>query len=79
MMAYFSEEKILFSSDPFGEHYCSRYMFDDRCDINILTKEAIKYYANIVAPYSGLVKNKIASFLALKLPVNLIAPSHGIL
>jgi flavorubredoxin len=78
-MAYFDKDKILFSSDPFGEHYCSEFMFDDKLNINDLHEEAIKYYANIVAPYSAISKKKLDEFIALNLDVEMIAPSHGII
>jgi flavorubredoxin len=44
-----------------------------------LYEEATKYYANILTPFSKLVARKIDEVLALKLPVDIIAPSHGII
>ena len=41
--------------------------------------EALKYYANILTPFSPLVLKKIDEILALNLPVDMIAPSHGII
>jgi flavorubredoxin len=54
-------------------------MYDDMIDAHMLHNEAIKYYANIVSPYSGLVKNKISNLLSMNLPINMIAPSHGVI
>ena len=48
-------------------------------DKSELYAEAIKYYANILTPYSALVTKKINEILALDLPVNMICPSHGII
>jgi len=79
MMAYFDKDLILFSSDPFGSHICNKYMFDEKTNRTELHNEAIKYFAVIVSPYSGLVKTQVANFLALNLPIRLIAPSHGVL
>ena len=79
MMAYFEKDEILFSSDPFGEHYCSEFMFSDLAEQFELRYEAIKYYANIVAPYSNIVKKKLEEVLALNLKLKLIAPSHGVI
>lgn len=79
MMAYYEKDGILFSSDPFGEHYCSEFMFSNKVDLSELEYEAIKYYANIVAPYSNIVKKKIAEILALNLKIKMIAPAHGII
>jgi Uncharacterized flavoproteins len=41
-------------------------------------EEAIKYYANILTPFSALVTNKIKELLSFNLPVDMICPSHGI-
>ena len=79
MMAYYEKDEILFSSDPFGEHYCSEFMFSNKVDLHILHEEAIKYYANIVAPYSNIVKKKLEDVLALNLKIKMIAPSHGVI
>jgi flavorubredoxin len=41
--------------------------------------ECIKYYANILTPFSKLVDKKIKEVLALNLPVDIICTSHGII
>ncbi|MCL2039560.1 MAG: flavodoxin domain-containing protein [Bacteroidetes bacterium] len=79
MMAYYEKDGVLFSSDPFGEHYCSEFMLSNKVDLSELEHEAIKYYANIVAPYSNIVKKKLAEVLALNLKIKMIAPSHGVI
>ena len=79
MMAYFEKDEILFSSDPFGAHYCSEFMFSDKAEEFALHEEAIKYYANIVAPYSAMVKKKLQEVLAMNLKIKMIAPSHGVI
>ena len=78
-MAYYEKDAILFSSDPFGEHYCSEFMFSNRVDLPELEYEAIKYYANIVAPYSAVLKKRLAELLEMNLNIKYIAPSHGII
>ncbi len=40
--------------------------------------ECIKYYANILTPFSPLVDKKIKEVLALNLPVDMICTSHGV-
>ena len=72
-------EAILFSNDAFGQHYASELMFNDLVDQCELYEEAIKYYANILTPFSALVTNKIKEVLAMELPLNMIATSHGII
>jgi anaerobic nitric oxide reductase flavorubredoxin len=44
-----------------------------------LYAQAIKYYANILTPFSRLVKKKIEEVLALNLPVDMICTSHGVI
>ncbi|NYE56750.1 anaerobic nitric oxide reductase flavorubredoxin [Carboxydothermus ferrireducens] len=79
MMAYLTGEEILFSNDAFGQHYASESLFNDLVDQHELFEEALKYYANILAPFSARVVKKIEEVLALNLPVKMIAPSHGII
>ncbi len=78
MFSYLTGDNILFSNDAFGQHYCSEFQFNDQVDQSELFAECIKYYANILTPFSALVKKKIEEFLALKLPLDMICTSHGI-
>jgi anaerobic nitric oxide reductase flavorubredoxin len=79
MMTYMDSDAILFSNDAFGQHYASDLMYNDKVDQCELWEEAIKYYANILTPFSALVTNKIKEVLGFELPLNMIAPSHGII
>ncbi len=79
MMTYMSGDNILFSNDAFGQHYASDLMYNDTVDQCELFEEAIKYYANILTPFSPLVTNKIKEILSFELPLNMIAPSHGVI
>jgi len=79
MFCYLTGEKILFSNDAFGEHYASEHMFNDLVDQAELEYECLKYYANILTPFSSRVDKKIEEVLALNLPVEMICPSHGII
>lgn len=79
MMTYMDGDNILFSNDAFGQHYASDLMYNDTVDQCELFQEAIKYYANILTPFSPLVTNKIKEILAFELPLNMIAPSHGVI
>ena len=42
-------------------------------------EEAATYYANILMPLGPLVKRKIDEVVAMKIPIDIIAPSHGII
>lgn len=79
MFTYLSGENILFSNDGFGQHYASEQMYNDKVDKAELYQEAIKYYANILAPFSKFVVKKIEEILSFNLPVSMICPSHGII
>lgn len=79
MFTYMTGDNILFSNDAFGQHYATESLYNDRVDHGELYAEAIKYYANILTPFSGLVTRKIKEVLDFNLPVDLICTSHGII
>ena len=79
MFTYLTGENILFSNDGFGQHYASEMLYNDCVDQGELFEEAIKYYANILTPFSTQVTRKINEILALNLPVKMICPSHGVI
>lgn len=79
MFTYMTGENILFSNDAFGQHYATESLYNDCVDDSELYEEAIKYYANILTPFSGLVTKKINEVLGFNLPVDLICPSHGVI
>jgi anaerobic nitric oxide reductase flavorubredoxin len=78
MFCYLTGDNVLFSNDAFGQHYCTEHLFNDLVDQNELFEEAIKYYANILTPFSALVDKKIKEFVALNLPLDIICTSHGV-
>ena len=59
MATYLTGDNILFSNDAFGQHYGVEELFNDKADQCLLAEEAMKYYANILTPFSVLVKRKI--------------------
>lgn len=77
MATYMTGDNILFSNDAFGQHFAVEEMFNDKANQCLLMKEAMKYYANILNPFSPLVAKKIEEIVALNLPIDIIAPSHG--
>jgi len=79
MACYMTNDNILFSNDAFGQHYASEFMYNDLVDQNELFTECIKYYANILTPFSSLVDKKIKEVLSLNLPIDIIATSHGVI
>jgi flavorubredoxin len=79
MFTYLTGHNILMPNDAFGQHYATAFHFNDEVNREELYEEALKYYANILTPFSDRVIKKIDEILALKLPVDMIAPSHGVI
>ena len=79
MFCYLTGENILFSNDAFGQHYATESLYNNMVDTAELYAEAIKYYANILTPFSPLVIKKINEVLGLELPVDMICPAHGVI
>jgi flavorubredoxin len=79
MFTYVNEDALLMPNDAFGQHLASSKHFNDEVDENVVMTEAAKYYANILWPLSSLVVNKIEEVQKQKIPINMIAPSHGII
>lgn len=78
MFCYLTGDNILFSNDAFGQHFCSELLFNDLVNQHELFSEAIKYYANILTPFSHLVTKKIDEVVKLNLSVDFICTSHGV-
>ena len=78
MATYLTGDNILFSNDAFGQHYATDLLFNDLVDQEELLEECIKYYANILTPFSPLVEKKINEVVGLNVPIDIIAPSHGV-
>lgn len=79
MFTYVAGHNILMSNDGFGQHYATAFRFNDEVSGEELYTEALKYYANILTPFSERVLKKIDEILAMNVPVNMIAPSHGVI
>jgi flavorubredoxin len=79
MFTYLTGKNILMPNDAFGQHYATAFLYNDQVNQEELYEEALKYYANILTPFSKQVLRKIDEVLALKLPVDMIAPSHGVI
>lgn len=79
MFTYVSGRAALLPNDAFGQHYATVYRFNDEVDQRELYEEALKYYANILTPYSPAVLRKIDELLEMHVPVEVIGPSHGVI
>ena len=78
MFTYLKEDGILFSSDGFGQHYAGLERFDDEIGEAIMP-HALKYFANILLPYSPLILKLVDKVKEMGLPLNMICPDHGII
>ena len=79
MFTYMDKEEILFSNDGFGQHLASEYLYADEVDNDELYKQALTYYANILAPFGMMVNMKINEIINMNLPIKMICPSHGLI
>jgi flavorubredoxin len=79
MFTYCPQEQLLLPNDAFGQHYASSERFDDEADAAVLMDEAIKYYGNILWPLSPVILRKIEEIKKMNIPIDMIAPSHGII
>jgi len=78
MFTYLKEDKILFSSDAFGQHYAGFEKFDDQIGEEIMPY-AKKYFANILLLYSPLILKLLDTVTELGLEIDMICPDHGII
>jgi flavorubredoxin len=78
MMTYELTERILFSCDCFGSYGALRGgIFDDQCkDLKFFEREALRYYANVLATFSKPVNKTLDKLSNIR--VDIIAPSHGL-
>ncbi|MDA3955679.1 FprA family A-type flavoprotein [Oceanispirochaeta sp.] len=82
MMTFLVEDKILFSCDAFGSYgeVDDNAVFDDQLSSDqheFFKKEALRYYANIVASFSAFVERGLKKLSGLD--IRMICPSHGII
>ena len=79
MMSYIPEDRLLMTSDGFGQHWATSQRFDDEVDASELFGHAGKYYANILLLFSPLVQKLIAKIVEMGLDIDMIAPDHGLI
>ena len=78
MFTYVKEDKILFSSDGFGQHYAGWEKFDDQIGDAIMP-HAKKYFANILLLYAPLLQKLVQKVTELGLEIDMICPDHGVI
>ncbi len=71
--SYLEEDKILFTCDSFGAHYCSEEMFDDQAGN---WDEAFRYYFDVIMkPFSKFMLKAIEKIRPLDIAA--VCPGHG--
>jgi len=78
MFTYVKEDKILFSSDAFGQHYAGLERFDDQIGQAIMP-HARKYFANILLLYAPLIRKLVEKVTQMGLEIKMICPDHGVM
>jgi flavorubredoxin len=78
MFTYLNEDRILFSSDGFGQHYAGFEKFDDQADADLMA-QAKKYYANILLLYAPRILKLLEKVVASGIQIDMICPDHGVI
>jgi len=79
MFSYIEEDKLLISSDAFGQHWATSERFEDEVDNAELMKHATKYFANILLPFSKLIRKLLVDVGEMGIEIDMIAPDHGLI
>jgi len=79
MATYLTGDNILFSNDAFGQHLATEELFNDKVNPCDLYGESMKYFANILTPFNSFLRKKLDQVIALNLPIEMIATSHGVI
>ncbi|MFO7369104.1 MAG: FprA family A-type flavoprotein [Bacteroidales bacterium] len=70
---YLEEDKLLFTCDSFGAHFCRDAMFDDLVGDY---QESFKYYFDVILkPFSSFMLKAIEKIRPLE--INAVCPGHG--
>ena len=81
MFSFCPEAGILFAQDGFGMHLATSRRFDDEVASNVWGYEALKYFANILTPYTAPIGKLLENLASggLLAQVKIICPDHGLI
>jgi flavorubredoxin len=75
MYTYLEEDRVLFTCDSFGEHFCDERMFDDLAGG---FDDAFRYYFDVIMkPYSRFMVQAIDRIRPLE--ISAVCPGHGMI
>ncbi len=79
MFSYIKEDKLLISSDAFGQHLASTERYADEVPMGEIMVHAAKYYANILNLFAPNIQKLLGQVEELGLAIDMIAPDHGLI
>jgi flavorubredoxin len=79
MFSYIPEDKLLISSDAFGQHLATTERFADELAAGEVFAHAKKYFANILLLFSPNIRKLLDKVAELGLDIDMIAPDHGLI
>ncbi len=79
MVSYIAEDKALICNDAFGQNWATSERFADEVERGELTRQLIRYYANIVLPYSPIVEKILETIEGMGIDIDYVLPDHGLL
>jgi NADH oxidase (H2O-forming) len=74
MMTFLPEERLLFTCDVFGAHFCDSHLFNDLISRDTWP-DFHSYFQYIFRPFKKMVRNGLKK--VVELDFDMIAPSHG--
>lgn len=75
MFTYVKEDKLLFTCDGLGAHFCDERMYDDTVDGDIYAQQFAHYYDSIMRPFADKIYDGVQRIK--ELDIEMICPSHG--
>ena len=75
LCTYVKEDKLLFTCDGLGAHFCDERMYDDLVDEDIYAQQFAHYYNSIMRPFADKIYDGVQRIK--ELDIEIICPSHG--
>lgn len=76
MYSYLKEDKVLFTCDSFGAHYCDEAMYEEKISDREAYEYSFKYYFDVILkPYSKFMLKAIEKIDGLE--IEALATGHG--